>query len=270
MLNKQIVGIIPAAGKATRLGHLPLSKEIYPIGFEKMDGINVPKVVSSYLFENFAEAGITEIHFILRQGKWDIPAYFGSGDRYKVNICYHLARYGYGVPFSVNQAYPFIKDKIVALGFPDILIDPRAIYVDVIKTLLASEDYTMVLGLIPTDKPDIGDMTEYDEDLMVKDMHVKSQEHAHLKYTWIVAVWKPEFTAFLNDFILKELSTRSEKELAIMNYQMGDSIVTAIKTGMKAKAVLFEHGSFLDIGTPEDLRIAGEYLKKYSTDKTSK
>jgi hypothetical protein len=51
---------------------------------------------------------------------------------------------------------------------------------------------------------------------------------------------------------------------------MGDSIVAAIKKGMKAKAVLFEHGSFLDIGTPEDLRIAGEYLKIYNTDNTSK
>ena len=29
---KDVIGLIPAAGRATRLGHLPFSKELLPIG----------------------------------------------------------------------------------------------------------------------------------------------------------------------------------------------------------------------------------------------
>ena len=72
-ITDNFVGIIPAAGNAARLGHLPLSKEVYPIGFEKIDDIDVPKVVSSYLLEDMSEAGVSEFHFVLRHGKWDIP-----------------------------------------------------------------------------------------------------------------------------------------------------------------------------------------------------
>jgi glucose-1-phosphate thymidylyltransferase len=259
----QIVGIIPAAGQATRLGHLPLSKEVYPIGFEKVSGLDVPKVISSYLLENMAKAGITEFHFVLRHGKWDIPAYYKGGGRYDYNICYHIAEYSYGVPFSVNQVYPFIKDNIVALGFPDILFNPRIAYAKVIDELFAKDDVSIVLGLIPSKTPERGDMVVYDEIMNITDILIKSVDSAHLKYCWIVAIWKPEFSAFLNDFIQNELKQKSDSQLREGDYQMGETIIAAIKSGMRVKGVLFEEGSFIDIGTPGDLQLASEFLRDY-------
>jgi len=261
--SNNIIGIIPAAGHATRLGRLPFSKEVYPIGFEKTNNKSVPKVVSRYLLEDMADAGITEFHFVLRQGKWDIPAYYKSGGRFNYNICYHIAEHGYGVPFSVNQVYPFIKDKIVALGFPDILIKPKTIFINVIDEFMKLSDASIVLGLIPTSRPENGDMVVYDNKMRIKDLIIKSPNHSNLKYTWIIALWKPEFSAFLNDYISKELTDKSEAELWSKNYQMGETIIVAIQAGLKVQGVLFEKGSFIDIGTPDDLQNANEYLKYY-------
>jgi glucose-1-phosphate thymidylyltransferase len=49
---REIVGVIPAGGQATRLAHLPCSKELFPIGWHVDNNDNVkPKVVSQYLLE---------------------------------------------------------------------------------------------------------------------------------------------------------------------------------------------------------------------------
>lgn len=79
----EVVGLIPAGGQATRLSPLPLSKELYPIGFQSIskDGGMRPKVVCQYLLERMKFAGITKAFIILRSGKWDIPAYLGDGFR---------------------------------------------------------------------------------------------------------------------------------------------------------------------------------------------
>ena len=77
---EEIVGLIPAGGQAKRLGALPCSKELYPIGFRKaeQDGV-LPKVACHYTLEKMRAAGITEIYIVLKEGKWDIPTYLGDG-----------------------------------------------------------------------------------------------------------------------------------------------------------------------------------------------
>ncbi|MEO1560926.1 MAG: dTDP-glucose pyrophosphorylase, partial [Cyanobacteria bacterium J06632_19] len=39
MKNIPVIGLIPAGGKATRISPLPLSKELYPVGFRDDDDI---------------------------------------------------------------------------------------------------------------------------------------------------------------------------------------------------------------------------------------
>src|SRR4030042_7170203 len=117
----EIVGLIPAAGLATRLGMLPCSKEVFPVMNDKGE----ITVLSSGLIRYFKLADITDIYFIIRKGKWDIPAYFGDGSEFNVHIGYLMMNLPYGTPFTLNQACPFIKDKIVALGFPDIRFNPE-------------------------------------------------------------------------------------------------------------------------------------------------
>ena len=78
--ERQVVGLVPAAGSGKRIAPLPCSKELFPIGFQLANGKSEPraKVVSQYLLEKFRIAGITTAYIVLRKGKWDIPAYFGA------------------------------------------------------------------------------------------------------------------------------------------------------------------------------------------------
>ncbi|MDZ7693124.1 MAG: hypothetical protein U5K69_18720 [Balneolaceae bacterium] len=74
------VGLIPAAGYTSRIAPIPCSKEIYPIGFHCLKTVETPrpKVISSYLMESFGQTGADHNYIIIRDGKWNIPEYFGQ------------------------------------------------------------------------------------------------------------------------------------------------------------------------------------------------
>lgn len=259
--NEDIVGLIPAAGKATRLGHIPLSKELYPIGFEVLNGVQSPKTVSSYLLDQMEGAGISSFHFVLRNGKWDIPAYYKGGAEFNRNFSYHIADYSYGVPFSINQAFPFLKKKVVALGFPDILIKPEKIYKELSEKLFDDKETSVVLGLFPSPDPLKWDMVKLDDKKNIQNIFIKAEKGKHLKYAWVVAMWKPLFTEFLNNYINELLSNNSPEELLVSECQLSDIYLSAISKGIKIDTVIFEEGKCMDIGTPERLIKAGAFLE---------
>ena len=72
-----LIGLIPAGGSATRIAPLPCSKEVYPVGFQRSaDGsVPRPKVACEYLLERMRLAGVNRAYIVLREGKWDIPAF---------------------------------------------------------------------------------------------------------------------------------------------------------------------------------------------------
>ena len=113
-------GTIPASGQATRIAPLPCSKELFPIGFRTaQDGRALgPKVVAHYLLEKMRFAGVSKSYIVLRPGKWDIPAYFGDGSALKLHLAYLMMGVPFGVPFTLDQAYPFVRNATVAFGFP--------------------------------------------------------------------------------------------------------------------------------------------------------
>jgi glucose-1-phosphate thymidylyltransferase len=130
-----VIGLLPAGGQATRLAPLPCSKELYPIGFRRVEesGELRPQAVSHYLLEKMRSAGITKAYFILRDGKWDIPAYFGDGSDLNMRLAYLTIRLSSSVPHTLDQAYSFVQHAVVAFGFPDILFQPRDAFVRLLK-----------------------------------------------------------------------------------------------------------------------------------------
>lgn len=245
-----IAGLIPMAGRASRLGKIPFSKELYPILFGKDNGI---KSVSSFLIESMKKAGVKNYHLILRDGKWDIPSYFGSGKDFKVNFCYHIAKYGYGVPFTINQAYPFIKNKLVVLGFPDILFEPHNAF-NYLLDKLNEHETSVVLGIIPVDNPESWDMVEVDKDGFVSKIHIKPKKVKNLKYNWFIAAWKPEFSIFLHNFVESLLHDKTKNFLDNNELYFGDILNAAIQEGMEIKYEVFPNSKCLDIGTVEGLK----------------
>jgi glucose-1-phosphate thymidylyltransferase len=153
-IQQKVVGLIPAAGKAKRISPLPCSKEIYPLGFHRFRHSEDSriKVVSEYLMESMRSAKVAEVYIILRKGKWDIPQYLGSGKWMDLNFAYLIMDLPFGVPFTLDQAYNFVKDDTVLFGFPDIVFKPK----DAITQLLdksSSNHADVILGLFRAPPP---------------------------------------------------------------------------------------------------------------------
>lgn len=257
-----VVGIIPCAGKGTRLGKLPFSKELFPVG-QKMDDMKrVPKVVCDYLLDHMKSANVSNIHFVLRNGKWDIPAYYAGGKSHGFNPCYHIADYSYGVPFSVNKVFPFIKDKLVILGFPDILFRPKNAYQKLLQELYSNNEIDVILGVMPVLKPEKWDMVELDKFNNVKRLIIKSPEGKMMPFGWTIAAWRPSFSEFLNIRISHLLKSKSSKDLEKIEIYFGHIITDAIKMGLSVRSFIFDKGNCLDIGTPEDLNISKSFIKE--------
>jgi len=248
----EIVGLIPAGGQATRIAPLPCSKELYPIGFQqRKEGGSVPKVVSQYLLDKMRFAGISKAFFVLRPGKWDIPAYFGDGSMLNMHFAYlTITGPPFGVPFTLDHAYPFLSHVNVAFGFPDILFDSD----DAFLKLLSRQSETradLTLGLFPAEQSLKVDLVETTEDGWVKKM-VVPPEDSNLIYTWNLATWTPAFTEYLHEFV------RSHATAAMKGPELiaGHVVQSAVRDGLKVLGVPISDTPYLDIGTPRGLAAA--------------
>ena len=259
-LGKNAIGLIPAAGRARRIAPLPMSKELFPIGFaDGQGGARSPKVVSQYLLERMAQGGVHQAFVVLRPGKWDIPAYLGDGSAMGIRLAYLTVHVPFGVPFTLDQAYPFVRGETVALGFPDILCWPETAYEVVLQRLWKTEA-DVVLGLFPTDEPDKVGVVDVEPDGQVRGVYEKSG-FTHLPYMWAIAVWGPRFTEFLHAFTESAMRRRGrdtgagegDDELNPAETPIGDVIQAAVGAGLRVEAEIFEDGRYIDIGTPDNL-----------------
>ncbi len=252
--HREVIGLLPAGGQATRIAPLPCSKELYPVGFRPVDeGRSLrPKVACHYLLEKMRLAGVAKAYIVLREGKWDIPAYLGDGTILNMHLAYLMIRLSSGVPYTLDQAYPFVQDALVAFGFPDIIFQSEDAFVRLL-TRQAAEKADVVLGLFPTDQPHKWDMVEVDGDGRIRVIEIKPHETL-LRYAWSIAVWTPVFSRFMHEYLAsihkgKEQDNRPEQREVIL----GDVIKAAINNNLQVQGVLFPEDTCLDIGSPEDL-----------------
>lgn len=267
--HRETIGLIPAGGKAIRVAPLPCSKELYPIGLRRVaeDGKLRPKVVCHYLLEKIQLAGTTKAFIILREGKWDIPAYLGDGKMLNMHLAYLMMDLPFGVPYTLDQAYPFLQNATVVFGFPDIIFQPDDAFVRLLNRQ-TDTNADIVLGLFPALQPHKVDMVEMDADSRIHKIVIKPAR-THLHYTWIIAVWTPVFTRFMHEYLLARQRTNITYKAATYVGEMqelfvGDVIQAAIHNHMQIDTVLFGNGNYLDIGTPEDMVKA---IQRHLTDK---
>jgi glucose-1-phosphate thymidylyltransferase len=253
--SSNIVGIVPAAGNASRISPIPCSKEILPVGFQSDEEGTKTKVAASHLLESFYEGGADQIYMIIQKGKWDIPQYFGTGTQPENSLAYIVTEPTPGTHYTIDLAYKFVKDSIVLLGFPDILFKPKNAFVSLLeKQKETSAD--VVLGLFKATNPKGADMVDIDDRGRLKNIVIKPLE-TELENTWTTAVWTPAFSEYLHDFV-----SRTARDISLKSFQeqreifIGDVILDALEYGLKIETVLFPDGNYIDIGTIPDLKRA--------------
>ncbi len=161
------------------------------------------------------------------------------------------------MPYTLDQAFPFIKKSIVVLGFPDTIYETKKIFVKLLDRL-KKNDADVVLGLFPADYPQNADGVEIDSDGIIQ--HVFPKPHdASLSIVWAAAVWRPTFTHFMHEFLTKiDPCSQEENEL-----QIGHIIQMAIERGKRIAGVHVSEHPIIDVGTSDNLATV---LKRVSTD----
>lgn len=269
MPEPSLVAVIPAAGRATRLGELPCSKELLPVGFMPGERGARPRPVSHYLLEQFRRAGCRRLFFVLREGKWDIARYYGSGESLDMDIGYLLMREPYGPPFTVAQALPFVGSATVLLGFPDILLDPPDAFAQAVAALRTSHADVM-LGSFPLEPGVACDVVEGPLDaerqwgpvqrLEPKESGTSWQSGGH---GWLFAVWGERFSRYLAS-ALEVLRARAAEQLrhapgVLPEWPVGSVLAMALADGLRIERVHFPQGRFLDVGEPARLARAHRF-----------
>ncbi len=173
-------GIIPAAGKGSRIQPLAFSKELLPVAGQDDQGRRCPRAVSDYLVERLVIGGATRICFVISPGKADILQYYG-GSAYQTPICYCVQPEPMGLCDAIFRALPVIDEREpVLVGLPDTVWFPA-------NALRALPDDRLSFLLFPVDNPQQFDAVISDDRGRVSEIQVKQPAPAS---HWIWGAFK--------------------------------------------------------------------------------
>lgn len=235
-------GIVPAAGRGSRIQPLAFSKELLPVGSRKDAGVLRPCAVSEYLLERMVIAGADKICFVISPGKSDIVEYFGA--RFgKATIVYAVQEEPIGLCDAIFQAAPLIKpDEHVIIGLPDTIWEPAT-------ALSTLPDAALSFLLFPVDRPEFFDAVVMDDCCRVREIEVKARDpHSH----WIWGAFKLPGSVFADLYRLwLSRDPRDEYIGTLINAYLaqGGSAI-----GVKAGS------SYVDVGTLNGYRAAMNVL----------
>jgi glucose-1-phosphate thymidylyltransferase len=169
-------GIVPAAGRGSRIQPLAFSKELLPVGSRSELGIERPCAVSEYLLERMILGGVDKICFIISSGKSDILQYFGASYR-GASIAYVVQPDAPGLCDAVFRAGCVVApDEPVVVGLPDTVWFPK-------HALAELPSDTLSFLLFPVDRPEFFDAVELDGHDRVREIQVKDK-NATSRWIW--------------------------------------------------------------------------------------
>jgi len=172
-------GIVPAAGRGTRIQPLAFSKELLPVGSRIDDAVERPCAVSEYLIERMILGGADRICFVIAPGKSDILEYYGDGYG-PARIAYVVQNMPAGLCEAIFQATCVIApEEPVIVGLPDTIWFPKS-------ALTELPDDMLSFLLFPVEHPQFFDAVVLDGD-KVRDIQVKRADAAS---RWIWGAFK--------------------------------------------------------------------------------
>lgn len=240
-MSEELIGLIPAAGKGLRLG-LPYPKELYPIIRD-----NRYKPISQFVLENMAAVPVEHVVLVINESKHQLIGFFGDGHRFGCQISYLVQEVrenasrstSPGLGHALDAAYHLVRDKTVLFGMADTIMEPVDLFARMLEG--ASPDDDVIMGLFPTDRPHKFGMTAFDADGTIPYI-IDKPKVTDLTHMWGCIIWRPSFTEHLHANI-------SSGEITDFAFIMNK----AIEAGMRFRAVRFDKGTYLDLGTYDEI-----------------
>jgi dTDP-glucose pyrophosphorylase len=237
-------GIIPAAGRGSRIQPLAFSKELLPVGSRNDGTDDRPVAVSEYIVERMLKAGVTKFCFVIGKGKSDIVEYYG--DRIAgAHICYVVQDEPLGLCDALFRALPFIDDHERTLfGLPDTIWFP-------VDALAHLPQNPLEFLLFPVDRPELFDAVDTDELGNVLSIEVKLPGRSD---RWIWGAFATDGASLRRLFSLWCVRGRRDEYL-------GTLVNAYLASGGRAHAVRSGE-RYVDVGTLNGYREATRLLEQ--------
>ncbi|MBX6322791.1 MAG: nucleotidyltransferase family protein, partial [Rhodospirillaceae bacterium] len=235
-------GIVPAAGRGSRIQPLAFSKELLPVGSRLDHGVERPCAVSEYLVERLIRGGADKICFVIGPGKSDIMAYYGSGYG-DATAVYAVQPRPAGLCDAIFRVAPLVSaDEVVLVGLPDTVWFPK-------DGLAALPEGRLSFLLFPVDHPELFDAVVIEGRDRVREIQVKRPDAAS---RWIWGAFKmPGRTLHALRALWLERGCRDEYVGTLVNaYIAAGGEAVGVKAGE----------TYVDVGTVHGYRAAMRLL----------
>jgi dTDP-glucose pyrophosphorylase len=240
-------GIIPAAGRGTRIQPLAFSKELLPVGTRLEAGVERPRAVTEYLLERMIVAGVDRVCFVISAAKTDIVSYFG-GNFGPAPICYAVQQNPSGLCDALFSSLPFISSEDeVYIGLPDTVWFP-------IEGFRFLPDGEFSFLLFPVSRPELFDAVVTDHRGQVEQIQVK-QKNATSDWVWGAFKLTGRQFAELNQLWLER--DRSDEYI-------GTLVNAYVSAGHRAYGIK-KGDVYVDVGTLNGYREAARVLADQTT-----
>lgn len=232
------VGLIPCAGKGTRLG-VPFSKEMFP----DLKATSYRPILM-YTIEALKLAGIEQIIITIHPDKSDIMKYLGNGKELGVSISYCMHPISRSLPESVHEAYFLMKGKQVLFSMPDTVITPNDSLLILKKEHEnATDGRVITMGAFPTTQSYKYGMISLNGNQITE--IIDKPKSTTLTYMWGTMIWEPSFTEELHQFVGNHSSV--QKELIF-----SDALKPFLQQNKVYAAIMMEH-QYKDLGVWSDM-----------------
>lgn len=228
-------GLIPAAGKGTRLEPITLAipKELLIIG---------NKAVIEHVIDAFKLAGIVDITIVVGWKKHAILDYLGSGKRLGVHLTYVVQDYQNGLAKAIQAGEYIIKDESFAVVLGDDFFYPKSFLKDLIE-FHNQKKPDLTAGVAEVEDPTRHGMIKPKGDEII-DVVEKPSPETSPSNLGCIGVYI--FTSAIFDAIKKSKPGLNGE------FQLADSMKIMINNGYQLKYKKI-HGEHIDVGTPMDL-----------------
>jgi glucose-1-phosphate thymidylyltransferase len=240
-MTGEFVGVLPAAGRGTRLAPLRYPKELLPITYEPVGGNGTgvrARAVAEYALGAIAGAEAERVLLVVAPWKLDVQNYFGDGRHVGLEIGYLYQEEARGLPYAVDLARSWTRGDHVVFAMPDTIITPVDTAARLRERYLAT-GADLALAVFPTAEPErLGPVLLDGERVTAV---LDKPQAPPVANTWGLAIWSDAFADLLHEGLAEH---RGEAEPALGHY-----FDLAVRRGMTVIGVPFAEGCFMDAGT---------------------